>query len=189
MKSFSTNLRTQIYSDRFIAIHLLRMDTPSPMYFASGGLNITAHGLTYTALGDFIGFSRLQEDFDVKVGKFTVFLSGVNSTTVNSFVDDDYEGSRVRVYKAFLDRNTGQVVDSTPILMFDGQIYNVQINESERTCQVNVECSSLFADFERIAGRKTNNGSNWLFQGNTADKCFSFAGVVGTEEFKWGRNE
>ena len=188
MKTFSTNIRTEIYRARFLAIHMVRMDTPSPMYFASGGLNITSGGIVYTALGDFIGFSRLTEDFDVKVGKFEVYLSGVNSTTVNTFVDQDFEGSRVRVYKAFLDRDTGQIVDSTPVMLFDGQIYNVQITEGDRTCQVNVECSSLFADFERTAGRKTNNGSNWLFQGTTTDKCFQHAGLVGEEELKWGRS-
>jgi hypothetical protein len=187
MKTFSTGVRTEMYRDHFIAIDLVRIDLTTPLYLASGGLNLVFDGNEYTAQGDFIGFSRLQEDFDVKVGKFEIFLSGINTSTVNTFVDDDFEGSRVRVYKAFLDLNTGAVVDSQPVLMFDGQIYNAQITEGQRTCQINVECSSLFADFERIAGRKTNSGSNHLFQGTTADKAFDKSGFVGTEEFRWGR--
>jgi hypothetical protein len=71
--------------------------------------------------------------------------------------------------------------------MFDGQIYNVNIQEGSRTCQINIECSTLFADFERSAGRKTNNASNWLFQGSTVDKTMSKAGFVGSQEFKWGK--
>ena len=187
MKSYSNNLRTEFYRDNFVAIDLVRLDTLTPRYFATGGADITYDGNTYTAQGDFIGFSSLSEDFDVKVGKFTIYLSGVFSTLVNTFVNQDYEGRRVRVYKVFLNRTTGEIVDSTAILMFDGQIYNVNIQEGSRTCQINIECSTLFADFERSAGRKTNNASNWLFQGSTADKTMSKSGFVGSQEFRWGK--
>lgn len=187
MKTYSTNLRTEFYRDNFLAIDLVRIDTPTPSYFSTGGLNVVYDSNTYTAQGDFIGFSDLTEDFDIKIGKFTIYLSGIGSTLVNTFVNTDYEGRRVRVYKAFLNRSTGAIIDSTPILIFDGQLYNVNIQEGARTCQINVECSSLFADFERSAGRKTTNGSNWLFQGSTIDKCMSKSGFIGTQEFKWGK--
>ena len=187
MKSYSTAVRTEFYRDNYIAIDLVRLDLPTPSYFCTGGINLTYAGNTYLAQGDFIGFSQLSEDFDIKVGKFSIYLSGVASTLVNTFVNLDYEGRRVRVYKAFLNRTTGSIIDNAPILMFDGQIYNAQISEGARTCQINVECSSLFADFERSAGRKTNNGSNWLFQGSTADKSFAKSGFVGSQEFKWGK--
>jgi hypothetical protein len=45
----------------------------------------------------------------------------------------------------------------------------------------------LFADFERSNGRKTNNWSNWLFQGVQYDKAFVKSGWVGETEIKWGR--
>jgi hypothetical protein len=50
-----------------------------------------------------------------------------------------------------------------------------------------VDCSTLFADFERTAGRKTNSGSNWLYQGTTSDTAFEKSGFVGNTEFLWGR--
>jgi hypothetical protein len=50
-----------------------------------------------------------------------------------------------------------------------------------------LECSSLFADFERTAGRKTNNWSNWLYQGVEYDTAMEKASFVGQIEFKWGK--
>jgi hypothetical protein len=71
--------------------------------------------------------------------------------------------------------------------MFDGIIYNIAVNESSKSCQLNLECSSLFADFERTAGRKTNNWSNWFYQGAQVDTTMEKTGFVGQTEFKWGR--
>jgi hypothetical protein len=71
--------------------------------------------------------------------------------------------------------------------LFDGQINGVTISESSRTCTIGIDCASIFADFERTSGRKTNNESNWLFQGVKYDKTFELTGVIKNTEIKWGR--
>lgn len=194
MKVYSDTLRGEFYRQNFIAVDLVELHLTVPVYLASGGINIaydsttapTAGTNTYTAQGDFMGFSGLSEDFDVRVGKFTIYLSGVGNSYVNKFIDQDFEGRRVVVYKAFLNLNTLAIVD-TPIMMFDGVIYNAAITEKSNSCQINVECSSLFADFERTNGRKTNNSSNWFYQGVKYDTSMAKSGIVGQSEFLWGR--
>jgi hypothetical protein len=194
MKVYSDTLRGEFYRQNFIAVDLVELHLTVPLYLASGGINMsydsatapTAGTNTYTAQGDFMGFSGLSEDFDVRVGKFTIYLSGVGNSYVDKFIDQDFEGRRVVVYKAFLDLNTLAIVD-TPIMMFDGVIYNAAITEKSNSCQINVECSSLFADFERTQGRKTNNNSNWFYQGIKYDTSMAKSGIVGQSEFKWGR--
>lgn len=141
-----------------------------------------------------MGFTGLTEDFDIRVGKFGITLSGVGTTYINSFVNLTtdpknkiaYEGARVVVYKAFLSTSNLSLVD-TPLLIFDGMIFNVGIEETATSCTISVEASSLFSDFERTAGRRTNNGSNWLYQGSTVDTSMAQSGIVGQTEFKWGR--
>jgi len=194
MKSYSTAISNQFNSDRFVAVDLVELyllDTSynaATLYLCTGGFDVTYNSITYTAQGDFIGFSSVAEDFDVKVGRFSIYLSAVGNNYVSKFVDTDFEGRRVIIRKAFLniDAGTLAVIDA-PITIFDGQIYNISITESRNSSSINVDCATLFADFERTSGRKTNNGSNWLFQGTTADTCFEKAGFVGTTEFKWGR--
>lgn len=202
MKTISNALRTEFYRSNFVAVDLIELHLPTPLYLCNGGMNIafdsatapTAGVNTYLAQGEFMGFTGLTEDFDIRVGKFGITLSGVGTTYINSFVNLTsnpqnkiaYEGARVVVYKAFLSTTTGAMVD-TPLMLFDGQIYNVGIEETATTCTISVECSSLYADFERTASRRTNNGSNWLFQGSTYDTAMAQSGIVGQTEFKWGR--
>lgn len=204
---FQTANRDEYYRANTIAIDCveLHLKTPSgandTVYLCSGGADLAFNSPTapdagvntYTAQGDFIGFTSLTEDFDVRVGKFSIFLSALGNGYVNKLVNYEIEGKRVAIYKAFLGFGpSGQgplALVAAPILMFDGIIYNFAVNESENSCQITVECSSLFADFERTNGRRTNNWSNWLFQGQRFDAAFEKAGWVGQTEFLWGRKQ
>jgi hypothetical protein len=209
MKTYSTATTEQFYSNQFIAVDLLELHltdinkNSAPIYLTNAGMNIQYDSPTapntgtndYTALGEFIGFSTVTEDFDVRVGKFSIYISGLGTDLVSKFVYQDpatgnridLEGKRVVIYKAFLGINDGLRIQGTPIIIFDGILYNVAINESAVSSQITLDCSTLFADFERTAGRKTNNGSNWQFQGSTYDLGFQQAGFVGNTEYKWGK--
>ena len=194
MKTYPTTTRDEFYRDKFICVDLLEMyltdavGDPAYLYLCSGGFDISFNSNTYTAQGDLIGFSTVPEEFDVKVGKFSIYLSGLGSGMVDRFIDKDFEGKRVVIRKAFLDFDPMNLdIINSPIIIFDGQIHNVSITETQNSASINVECSTLFADFERTAGRKTNNGSNWLYQGTNYDVAFEKSGFVGQSEFKWGR--
>jgi hypothetical protein len=196
MKIYPEDLRDEFYRDHNFNVDLIEIQLGggNNLYLATGGVNISYDSPTapnagtnvYTAQGDFMGFSNITEDFDVKVGKFTIYLSALGNSFIQKFIGNNVEGKRVCLYKAFLNLQTLSIIE-TPILMFDGYIYNVSINESSNSCQINIDCSSLFADFERTAGRKTNNWSNWAFQGVKYDLAMEKAGWVGQTEFKWGR--
>jgi hypothetical protein len=202
LKTISNTVREEFYRQNFIAIDLVELHLSTPLYLCSGGINFsydsatapTAGTNSYDAQGNFISFSGMSEDFDVRVGKFTITLSGVGNSYVNKFIDTstlptnktDYEGSRVVVYKAFLNYNN-LTIAGTPLMIFDGVIFNVSIQETAKSCTINLECASLFSDFERTAGRKSNNNSNWLYQGSTYDSAMEQSGYVGQSEYKWGR--
>jgi hypothetical protein len=187
IKAYPITTRDEFYRDHCFAVDLVSIALPTgTLYLNTGGVDIVYNSNTYTAQGDFLGFSKLSEDFDVKVGKFTIYLSGLGTNYISKFVSAGTEGSRVKIYKAFLNLSTLAIIDN-PVLLFDGSIYNIAITETAKSCQINIDCSSLFADFERTNGRKSNNWSNWLFQGSNSDDCFEKSGWVGTTEFKWGR--
>lgn len=201
MRSFPTEIRNEFYRENFFAVDIVYLGIPdadgnvtqdSVLRLCNGGIDVQVPDLsdvlrTYSAQGDFIGFSTITEEFDVKVGKFTISLSGLTSGMVNKFIDKDFEGKQVQIAKCFLDYNTLQVINK-PYIIFDGIIYNVNITENAVTCNITVDCSTLWADFDRKNGRMTNNQSNWFYQkGVNTDKCFTKAGTVGQIEYKWGR--
>jgi hypothetical protein len=206
MKAFaSTANKDEYYRDHTISVDCVELHLKTPaggrdtLYLCNGGFDVTfdsdtapdAGNNTYLAQGNFIGFGGMSEEMEVKVGKFTVTLSGISNGYVSKFINYEVEGARVVIYKAFLSFGpTGTSplsLVAAPIMMYDGTIFNFSIQETANTCQLSVDCSSLFADFERTNGRKTNNWSNWLFQGVQYDKAFEKSGWVGQTEFKWGR--
>jgi len=206
MKSFAfTANKDEYYRDHTISVDCVELHLKSNtganqcLYLCSGGFDVRFDSSTapdsgtntYEAQGNFIGFSGMSEEMDVKVGKFTISLSALGNDYISKFLNTEVEGKRVVIYKCFLSFGPNGTdplaLVAAPIMMYDGTIYNFSIQETAQTCQVSVDCSSLFADFERTAGRKTNNWSNWLFQGEQHDRAFEKAGWVGQTEFKWGR--
>lgn len=201
MKIFPTEIRDEFYRKKFIAVDVVYLGIPdstgavtnsSVLRLCTGGIDLDLLDpfdvlQTYTAQGDFIGFSTVTEEFDVKVGKFSIYLSGLGTDMVSRWIDRDVEGKQVQIAKVFLDYNTLEVINA-PYVVFDGIIYNISVVESNTTCNVNIECATLWADFERTTGRMTNNQSNWRFQfGVTTDKSFEKTATVGNVEYKWGR--
>lgn len=210
MKSFAqdSTIRDEYFRDHNFAIDLIEVHLKDSnggddaLYLSSGAIDVDfdsqtapdAGTNTYSAQGEFMGYTPINEDFDVTVGRFSLSLSGLTSGHIDKFVGNEPEGKKVVIYKAFLDLNTLDIIgtDSAgqtgPILMFEGEIFNVGIQETAETCTISIEASSQFADFERTAGRKTNNWNNWLFQGVKYDTAFEKSGFVGNSEFNWGKD-
>jgi hypothetical protein len=198
MKTYHADIRNEYYRDAFIAVDLLEIHLKNdngvniPRYFTNGGMNIdavsslTGSTVTYTAQGDFLGFTSMSENLETAVGKFSIQLCGIDLDIVKDVVNYDAEGKKVVIKKAFLDSSTLQLIQQ-PITVYEGYIFNFAVTETSSTVNLNVSCASLFSDFERTAGRKTNNWSNWLLQGVQYDKCMDKAGYVGQSEFLWGR--
>ena len=198
MKVYHNDIRNEYYRDAFIAIDLLELHLQRgdgvyiPRYFNNGGMNIDAIStlenttVTYEAQGSFLGFTPMSESLETSVGKFSIQLSGIDTSLPNDVASNETEGKKVVVLKAFLNPNTLQLVQQ-PIRLYEGYIFNFSITENSSTVNLNISCASLFSDFERTSGRKTNNWSNWLFQGVQYDKSMDKAGYVGQSEFLWGR--
>ncbi len=199
MKNYHTDIRNEYYRDGFICVDLLEIhlydenNVAMPYYFSNGGVNLeatsslTGLSVTYLAQGEFMGYTSMTESLDTNVGKFSVALSGLVPDFFADLINNASEGRRVVIKKAFLDLQTYQIVQQ-PITVYEGYIYNYALTEGAKTATLNLSCSSLFSDFERTNGRKTNNWSNWLFQGTKYDRAMEKAGFVGQTEFLWGRS-
>lgn len=206
---WTSRMRNAFYNPNTIAVDCVKITIPgldgtysdaNILRLCTGGINMTVPDVvngtlstsTFTAQGDFMGFSTITEEFDVRVGKFEIYLSGLSSGIVDRFIGItrdgiDFEGCHVEIYRLFLDYDTMELINNRRFPLFDGVIYNVKIVESESTCSITVECATLWADFERKKGRRSNNESNWLFQGSKTDYTFCKTATAGQVEFKWGR--
>lgn len=209
LDQWTSKLRNQFYSPNIIAVDAVKISIPninnvmedaSYLRYCTGGVDLSLPETvvnnaivykTYTAQGDFMGFSTITEEFEVKVGKFEIYLSGLAPNLAKRFTGGpdgiDFEGCRVEIYRCFLDYDNMTLINNQKFPLFDGVIYNAKIVENSSTCSITIECATLWAEFERKKGRQSNNESNWLFQGNTQDRCFAKTATAGQVEFKWGR--
>lgn len=189
------DIRNEYSRDHNFAVDLISLavkdssGNPDTIRLCSGMIDIEYQSNTYTAQGEFLGYSAIKEDYDVKVGRITVTLSGLDNNFISKFTGVDQVGAEVVVSKVFLDLNTLDIISNYAIIMYKGEIVNTSIQESAETATINIESASVFADFERLAGRKTTDWSNWYFQSTQYDTAFEKAGFVGNTEFLWGRDE
>ena len=90
-------------------------------------------------------------------------LGETNLSTVKSYANRD-----VWVYKAFLNPETGAILDSTPVLIFKGIITKASIVEKPGgSVQAKWILTSHWGDFAQVAGRPTNDAVHRALDNNS----------------------
>jgi len=184
----STNaFQTEVVKSANKPIHLLSVHFDSPtgtIYMNDGYKDIVYSGNTYSAVGDFLGFSDIEETAQVIVSTVTISLSGVEQTWINHVLAEDYIDRTVKIYTAFLDASDALIAD--PVLVFDGRMDQPIIAENPDNGQasVSVRATNAWVDFTRKTGRHTNHEEQQVWF--SGDKGFEFASEIVTD-IKWGR--
>lgn len=172
---------------RFADLLELHFESPNDLYLTNGPLDITVDtdtttGKTFAANGELLTFDSIQETGQARVNQINFALSGASNTITNLFLNNNYVDRRIVVYRYFF--NEQSVAIGTPVMLFDGEMTSFQINESGTSSTVNVTSSSVFYDFDRINGRRTNTTSQQTHY--AFDKGMDFASVV-DDRIKWGK--
>ena len=128
---------------------------------------------TYTALGELIGISEVEESTTMQINEVTVTLTGIdpNKNFYTALLGEDYIDRPMRIYRTLY--NNGIIGTFT---LFSGRLTNVVANSSESIGTIEVTAASNFVDFERIAGRKTNDAEQQFHY--SGDTFFEFAPEV-----------
>lgn len=137
---------------------------------------------TYTANGEFLSFELIKETEAAKVNEINIVVSAVSNTFSTKFLNSDYVERRVVVYRQFFDSSNTTV--GTPVMLFDGEMKNFNLNETQETSTIAVKSASVFYNFEDSNGRRTTDSSQQqIFAG---DKGMEFASTT-VKEIRWGR--
>ena len=155
-----------------------------PAYMTDAWTTIVWDGKTYLALGNFIGFSDIEESSDLQVAGITVQLSGVNQTMISAVLAENYIDRQVIIRKGFFDANMAVIAD--PVIIFDGRMDSpvIEENPDEGTCTVGITATNAWVDFERKSGRHTNHEEQQIFF--PGDLGFQYSSEVVTD-IVWGR--
>lgn len=154
---------------------LIKLTVNSVDYFIANTYGpITYQGDTYLGLGHFLGLDQIQDDLKPTNNQLQISLSGIPKEPVESglgsyssyvalILNQKIKGSSVKIYRAFFDLTTNELLAQSTSLRFSGYISNFSItdgiDQQERlnTKTVVISCSSTNSIFERrISGRRTN---------------------------------
>lgn len=181
-RSLSGSLITELATDKLNPVDLVYIGVSTGYYYTDHYKNISYDGNTYQASSLFLGVSEANETSEVSVNDLVLKFTGADQTIISLFLNYDYMNKQAFVYRGFLDANQSLISD--PFLLFDGRIENFNISETENSSEVSISIASHWADFDKIAGRKTNTNSQKLFF--STDKGFDYASQS-VKEIKWGR--
>ena len=135
---------------------------------------------TYTSSSHLLSVSAKTESSTLNVNSFTIQLSAVESAFTSILLNNNVSNDLVQVDIGFIDENE-DLIDT--FNYSKGFIDNYSIDTEKAV--ININCTSHFGDFSRVAGRKTNEGSHGrIFENDT--KSFEFSAQT-VKDLKWGR--
>jgi len=135
---------------------------------------ITYNAITYVGLGHFLGMNEMQDDLKATTAQLQVSLSGIPKdpgeaglgsypSYVSLILDTRIKGSRIRIYRAFFNPDTYEILTDSVSLRFNGYISNYTItdatdvnsNMDTYTCVLNL--TNILGIIDRkVVGRRTN---------------------------------
>ena len=190
-RQLASSLETKLGARSVFGVDLIELHLSTALYFTSSNIDIDFDSNTapdsgtntYLAQGQFLYFGNIVESSDLRVGQVDLTFTAVDTTTVALLLNNNYMNKRVVIYRAILDEDYSFTSDDV-FTVFDGRIMNYSIRETESTATVTMTVASLFADFERKNGRRTNNASQQrVFSG---DLGMNFSAEI-VKDIKWGR--
>lgn len=159
----------------------------------SAVMGLPSGAQTFLAVGPFLQFSNIDETADFQITSMTVSLAGMQSSDLNLFLLNQYIDYPIKLWRVWFDEAGQQVGD--PIQIFSGRMDKPVITDDPNGgVVVGVAASSNFVDFDRTAGRHTNNNEQQFIDlkfynpsATTAniDIGFKWSGDTITD-IKWG---
>ena len=179
-RGLSTAVKTQLASGSFGMAHLVKLELNSTYYYTDFSSDIVDGSDTYSANGFLLGIDAITESSSINISALSLELSGVNQTIISDVLNNGHLHRAVTVKRTILD-NSSVVVGS--FALYSGFIEGLSISDSGENSRIVFSTANHWADFERRAGRKTNDESQQHFF--NGDKCFEFAPQAG-KGLSWG---
>jgi hypothetical protein len=178
-RGLSSSLQTELANQSIKPIVLVEILFPTPQRLTNHYKDITHNSNIYSSSGHLLSIGGKAEKSELDVGNFQIELSAVDSAFVSIVLNNVVSNDEVTIDIGLLDSNDA-LIDT---FNYDkGFIESFSIDTN--TGKLILSCTSHFADFSRVAGRKTNSGSQQIFY--STDLGMEFAALT-VKDILWGR--
>ncbi len=169
-------------------VHLLEFEfSGGSVYLSTGTSDLEWNSVTWAAIGGLLELGGVEETADAKGQGIDVRLSGVDQTVLAALLNNSYRGRDVRIYRAHLDRTTGEIIEDPYLLVQGLQLSPYTVDEeTDRdggTVRITTRISGYFG-MERVRGIQTNAMSHQHhFAGDT---FFQHTASLTNVKLRWG---
>lgn len=145
-------------------VHLLQLEFESgTVRLSTGAQDLLWDGETWEAVGGALAVGGVEETADARGQGVDVDISGVDQTVLAALLNSQYRGRDARVYRAYLNPETGLLADD-PFLLFKGlQLHPYTVEEETGRGGGTVRIRTRFAGYlsvDRVRGIQTNTSSH-----------------------------
>ena len=184
-RNLTAQVKAEVLKNEVRLLHFVEFHfDPASVYFTDAPIAFDYNSNTYLPTGDFLSFSEIRERDNLDAGNISITLSGVNTTNIGQALSGGYLDRKVIITRAFVDSTYTIIPD--PSVIFDGNIISFEVREdiNAGTSILTWKAASMWSDFERTAGRRTNDNDQQVYY--PGDRGFQFADDA-LKDIKWGR--
>lgn len=156
---------TALNSSSIRYAEFIELTMPSNVYtFCNAAAPVSVNGITFTNLGSLLSISDIKRDIKANSSDLNISLTGVDGTNVSIVLSSEIKGSRIKVWRGFLDANN-QIIQTPTQQFFEryqGIVSNYSITEDwneqlrSRVATVGISCASFRTILEnRVGGVRT----------------------------------
>lgn len=153
---------TSIQTNLFV-----RLDIPgySVLKFSDLHIPYTIDSESYTALGQLLSITDTTNELRASSQDISIGISGIPSANITDILNNKVKGSNIKIYRAFFDPTTGQILAITgnPAQKFQGVVSNFDISDDLEsgdqtgTVTLTLTCTSVVDLLNnKVTGRRTN---------------------------------
>jgi hypothetical protein len=181
-RDLTTPVENAIDSTVVRPVVLAELSFPSgTVNFWTGQGSITWDSKSWDGTGRAVNFSTFPETTDGSSQGIQIDISGVDSADINDVTQDDFQGTDVYVWIAFLD-SSGTVIGN-PWVLFSGIMDTGEINDNGQTSTITINAESkLINQIKRIQNRYTDQDQQRLYPG---DIGLELIGKIQDKSFVW----
>jgi hypothetical protein len=148
----------------------VKLTTPSATYtFCNAAAAITVDGTVYSGLGSLLNITNIERQVKATSGDLGISLTGIDSANIALILSATIKGSKIEVWRGFLDSNN-QII-TTPTQQFfkryQGLVSTVAISEEFdtdkriRVATCVLSCASFRTILQNRVGGIRTNPSIW----------------------------
>ena len=178
-RGFSSDLQSEILNQTIKPIVLVEILFPTPQRLTNHYKDVTHNANTYSASGHLLSIGGKAEKSELDVSNFQIELSAVDSAFVSIVLNNNVSNDEVTIDIGLLDNNDA-LIDTFNYDKGFIESFNIDTEAGKLV----LSCTSHFADFSRVSGRKTNQGSQQVYF--PSDNSMEFSALT-VQDILWGR--